>query len=404
MLLFYNIGVRLYYLGVFVASFFNAKAKRWIDGRKNLLEKIGHGVEEFNGETIWVHCASLGEFEMARPVIEGLKKSKPDVRIVLTFFSPSGYEIRKNYQLADYVFYLPLDTPPNADRFVEVVRPTMVIFVRYDLWYNHLKAAKDFGANLMLISAQFRPSQPYFKFFGGVGRKAIRLFDQIFLVDVDSDKLLKGIGVENTTVCGDTRYDRVMEIAKTSEPIPEVESFKSKGKLVVCGSTWPEDEKVLNECFGKFTDTKFVIAPHEVGEENLQRIERLLPNTIRLSKYEVSAAEVLIVDSIGKLSSVYQYADVAYVGGGFGLGLHNILGATAYGIPTLFGPNHNRFPDAKNLAEKSLAVCISDSVSAVSKMEDFLQNDHSQMRTDLIAFMKSRTGATNAILEYTNKC
>ena len=235
MMLLYNIGIRLYGLGVRVASFFNPKAKKWIEGRKGLLRRVEKEAGAYSGETLWVHCASLGEFEMARPIMEQLKKADANLRIVLTFFSPSGYEVRKNYEVADHVFYLPLDTPSNAKRFVNAIKPTKVIFVKYDLWLHHLSAAKDFGANLMLISAMFRASQPYFKFYGSVGRKALKLFERIFLVDAESEKLIHGIGIKNTTVCGDTRYDRVMEVAANAEGNEIIDSFKGNSKLIICG-------------------------------------------------------------------------------------------------------------------------------------------------------------------------
>jgi 3-deoxy-D-manno-octulosonic-acid transferase len=399
-LTFYNIGIRLYHFGILVGSLFNPKAKKWREGRKDLLEKIEQETSGFYGETLWVHCASLGEFEMARPIMEQLRKTDSKLRIILTFFSPSGYEIRQNYKGADHVFYLPLDTPQNAKRFIQAIKPTKVIFVKYDLWFHHLKEAKAFGAKLMLISAQFRPNQQYFKFYGSTGRTALNLFDRIFLVDENSKKLLAGIGMENTTVCGDTRYDRVMEIAKSAEAIPTIEAFKGNSKFVVCGSTWAEDEKLLSTCINQFSDTKWVIAPHEIGEANIQRLQKLFPNSVRLSKFEKREANVLIVDSIGLLNKLYRYADVAYVGGGFRTGLHNILESTAFGTPTVFGPDYSRFPDAGEMAKKGLAFSIQNEDELKTKLNELLNQDSSELKASILTFMESRTEATKAILKY----
>lgn len=404
MLRFYNIGIRAYHFAILGASLFNPKAKKWLAGRKDLLREAEHKLKGFAGETLWVHCASLGEFEMARPVMEKLRTMQPELRIVLTFFSPSGYEIRKEYKTADFVFYLPLDTSANAKRMVRAIRPSKVIFVKYDLWFHHLNEAKSFGAKLMLISAQFRPEQQYFKFYGSVGRQALKLFDRIFLVDADSEKLLHGIGVEKTLVCGDTRYDRVMEIAATDHSNKTVETFKADSKLIVCGSTWPEDEKLFVNGVNLLPNTKWLIAPHEVGEENIQRLEKLFPNSIRYSEFSDIDAKVLIIDSIGLLNNLYRYADVAYVGGGFKTGLHNILEATAYGVPTLFGPDHSRFPDAGEMTAKQLAFSIADEMQLLAWLEDFLTNDHTQLRNAILTFMQSRKGATEAILKYTVAC
>lgn len=387
-----------------VASLFHPKAKQWIDGRRGLMERIEQQVGPHSGETLWVHCASLGEFEMARPVMEQLKRKDPSLRIILTFFSPSGYEVRKNYEVADHVFYLPLDTTSNAKRFVRAIKPNTVLFVKYDLWFHHLYEAEQSGAKLLLISAQFRPDQQYFKFYGSIGRKALRLFNRIFLVDENSAKLLREIDVTDTVVCGDTRYDRVMETAKTTDSIAEIESFKGDSKLVICGSTWPEDEKLLAQCASAFPNIKWVIAPHEVGPENVARSGALFPDSQKLSSFSKPRGNVLIVDSIGMLNRLYRYADVAYVGGAFRTGLHNILEATAFGVPTVFGPDHSRFPDAGEMVQKELAFSIRNEKELLSCFRQLLHQDQTELRTRLLAFMESRTGATRTIVEYTNDC
>lgn len=404
MLFLYNIGIRLYGLGVRVAALFNSKAEKWVCGRQGLLEKTERETASFAGETLWVHCASLGEFEMVRPIMEQLKKADSNLRIVLTFFSPSGYEVRKYYEVADHVFYLPLDTPSNAKRFVEAIKPNKVIFVKYDLWFHHLKEAKEFGAKLMLISATFRPNQVYFKSYGNIGRKALQLFDRIFLVDTDSEKLVHGIGIKNTTVCGDTRYDRVMEIAATAESNEVIKAFKANSKLIICGSTWKEDEKVLHHSVGKIPNVKWIIAPHEVGEENIQRVQRLFPDSVLYSEYQKSDARILIIDSIGLLNKIYRYADVAYIGGGFRTGLHNVFEATVFGVPTVFGPDASRFPDAGEMAQKGLAFRIQNEAELKSKFTELLSQDQTQLRNEIKKFMEARTGATKTILEYTKNC
>lgn len=404
MLMFYNIAIRLYGLGIRVAALFNPKAKKWLDGRKGLLENIESEVGVFSGETLWVHCASLGEFEMARPIMEQLKAHDSKLRVVLSFFSPSGYEIRKNYILADHVFYLPLDTPSNAKRIVQAIKPNKVIFVKYDFWFHHLKAAKDFGAKLMLISATFRPDQQYFKFYGSTGREALKLFDRIFLVEEESEKLLHEIGVKNTTVCGDTRYDRVMENAQSAERNELIESFKGDSKLIICGSTWKEDEVVLLDSIKNLKDVKWVIAPHEVGEENIRRVQKLFPDSVRYSNHLESSSRVLIIDSIGLLSQLYQYADIAYIGGGFRSGLHNVFEATAFGVPAVFGPDTSRFPDAEEMAQKGLAFRIQNGSELNSKLNDLLESDQDEVSGNIKKFMGSRMGATEAILEYTKNC
>lgn len=400
----YTFGIWMYYAAIRVASLFHPKAEKWVQGRKNILPKIETATASFEGQTLWVHCASLGEFEMARPIIKHIKYKKATVRVVLTFFSPSGYEVIKHYTGADHVFYLPLDTPSNAQRFVTAIKPSTVIFVKYDLWYHHLYQAHKHGAELLLISAQFRPSQQYFKFYGLVARRALRLFHQIFLVDSASRQLLHQIGVENTMVCGDTRYDRVMQVAQNSEEIQAINRFKNNAQLIVCGSTWPADEKILAACVQAFPAARWVIAPHEVNETTIARLQKLLPQAERLSTLENENGNVLIVDAIGLLSKIYRYADVAYVGGAFSDGLHNILEATAFGTPTIFGPDFSRFPDAGEMVQKGLAFSIKNQEELTLKLGQLLMEEQTPLRSRITAFMRSRTGATKAILEYTRVC
>lgn len=402
MLLLYNIGIQLYDLSVNIAAFFNPKAMKWVSGRIGLLDRIENKLSDFQGETVWVHCASLGEFEMARPIMEGIRDAQPATRIVLTFFSPSGYEIRKEYEVADHVFYLPVDTRSNALKFIGILRPDIVIFVKYDLWFHYLEEAKNAGAELLLISAQFRREQQYFKFYGGIGRRALKLFDRIFLVDGNSKELLHSIGIRTGIVCGDTRYDRAMQVAGSVEQNTKIERLKGSSKLIVCGSTRKEDELLLAEAVKKLPDVKWAIAPHEVDEENIERLENLFKDTVRYSQVEnPTKPQIMVIDGVGLLNKLYRYADVAYVGGGFKKGgLHNILEATAFGVPTVFGPDKTRFPDAKDMVKGKLAFSIGDQQELNDRFTELLYNDQSDLKEQILSFMKRRIGATSAILSY----
>ncbi len=394
----YDCIIAIYHFGMRIASNFSPKAALWIQGRIGVLERIEHEVKLTDAKTVWIHCASLGEFEMARPIIDGLNTSNRPPQIVLTFFSPSGYEIRKTYAGVAHVFYLPQEGKANAIRFIEAIRPDVAIFVKYDLWWHYLNAAMNFGSNLILISAQFSSNHYFFKWFGGHGRKCLAAFNHIFVVDDNSKTLLQKIGITTVEVCGDTRYDRVMEIASNWKPIPEIAQFKANVKLIVCGSTWPDDEAVLAQCIAHIPNAKWVIAPHDVHKTNIQRLERLFPNAIRFSNYSNQKTNVLLVDSIGILAQLYGHADAAYVGGGFGSGLHNILEAAAYGIPVIFGPDHGRFADAEIMVYERMAISISNTYDLHSAVLDVLRSDLPDQ--DILAFMTKRTGAKKSILAY----
>ncbi len=300
-----------------------------------------------------MHCASLGEFEQGRPVIEAIKKEMPDFKIILTFFSPSGYEIRKNYQNADIVCYLPADTPGNAEKFVNSIKPELVIFVKYEFWYNYISVLSRKAIPLFLISAIFRKEQHFFKWYGSFFRDMLKKFRMIYVQDQNSLDLLRGIGLKNVVQAGDTRFDRVMEIAGTAEIIPQLESFRGNERLFLAGSSWKKDEEIIAEYINKYPDRmKWVFAPHEIGSENIERLEKLFRvKCIRFSEFtdESRDARVLIIDNIGMLSSAYRYAYIAAVGGGFGKGIHNILEPACWGIPVLFGPNHQKFREALEL-------------------------------------------------------
>ncbi|MBL7112759.1 MAG: 3-deoxy-D-manno-octulosonic acid transferase [Bacteroidales bacterium] len=360
----YNIGIRVYHLGILIASLFDRKARLWIAGRKNLFVQL-HSAIGPSDQIIWFHCSSLGEFEQGRPVIEKIREVAPEKKILLTFYSPSGYEIRKDFQGVDYIFYLPLDTRNNAQRFIRIVKPEMVYFIKYEYWYHFLKELEKNQTHIYLISAIFRKDQIFFKWYGKWFRRMLKSFNHLFVQDDDSKQNLAHIGITNVTVSGDTRFDRVFSIAGKSKQYPGIEAFTSGMKSLIMGSTWPGDEELLIRYINENSlPLKFIIAPHEVHESNIRRIEnRIEKRTIRYSNLENSdpeTADVLVIDTIGILSSVYQYGTVAYIGGGFGKGIHNILEAATFGLPVIFGPHFSRFKEAHDLIHLGAAFSVSN--------------------------------------------
>jgi len=353
MILFYNLSIFLYSLLVRIASLFNPKARQWVKGRKDILKKIEDVVK---GETnlVWFHSASLGEFEQGRPVIEAFKAKHPDYKIVLTFFSPSGYEIRKNYEGVDYVFYLPADTKRNAKEFIRLVDPKMVFFIKYEFWYHYLTQIRKKDVPTYIFSTIFRSNQMFFKPWGGLYRRILKAFTHFFVQNEESIELLKGIGFENVSLAGDTRFDRVYSIAKQAKVLPQLEDFAQNRPVMIAGSTWPKDEdhiiKYINTSDNNY---KYIIAAHEVDENHIKNIvsgiEKPYVRFTTATKAEIDAAEVLVVDCIGVLSSMYRYGDISYIGGGFGRGIHNTLEAACYGMPVIFGPNYHKFKEAKDL-------------------------------------------------------
>lgn len=364
MLLFYRLLTQLYFFSIRIAAIFNEKASKMIRGRKgwqrNLKEKIIEGKKY-----IWFHCASLGEFEQGRPLIEKFKTENPEYGVVLSFFSPSGYEIRKNYEFADVVCYLPFDSKHNAEKFIEIINPEFVIFVKYEFWYFMINRLVRLKIPVFLISGIFRKNQIFFKPYGRFYLKLLKRFSYLFLQDEDSEILLKNFGVKNTLVCGDTRIDRVIQIADQEWINPLLDEFSKGYNIIVCGSSWPEDEKIITEFINSCDSSyKFIIAPHEITEKHLSNLENeIKKNKIRysdLSAENNDCCNVLIVDSIGLLSKLYRYGRIAYIGGGFGKGIHNILEASVYNIPVVFGPNYKKFKEAIDLIEIKAGFSISD--------------------------------------------
>ncbi len=362
----YRIAINLYVFAIRIAALFNTKAKLWIEGRKGFFKETKSIAEKFQHSTnIWFHCASLGEFEMVRPLIEKLKHKKPDIKIILSFFSPSGYEVRKNYAQADLVCYLPKDSPTNAKKFIAVTQPQTVIFAKYEYWYFYLNELKKNNIPVYLVSAVFTPKQIFFKWYGGFFRNILKLFSGIYVINNSSQKQLQQIGI-NSIVAGDTRFDRAIENAANRKDIPHIESFKKNHRIIVVGSSWQKEEELLASYLIHSSDKKIIFAPHDISEKHIQSIEKLFSFTqairySRANENNISKASVLIIDNIGLLSSLYYYADVVIVGGGFKGNLHNILEALVYHKPVLFGNKFKpKFSEAYAAIDKKCAFVISD--------------------------------------------
>ena len=350
---FYDFAIHLYSLGVKIASLRHEKARKIIDGQAVTMQRLKKELSP-EGGYIWIHAASLGEFEQGRPLIEMIRRNHPDAKILLTFFSPSGYEVRHNFPLVDAVVYLPFDTKKNVRQFLDTVKPRMAIFVKYEFWGNYLNELKLRGIPTYIISAIFRKSQPFFKPWGGEFRKMLTYFTHIYVQDEGSRELLAGIGIKNVTVAGDTRFDRVTDIMESCVEIPQAAALTRDASLtIVAGSTWPPDESYLLPCFNAHLGMKLIIAPHEVNEERIAAIESQLNRpSCRLSTAtpeEAAKCDCIIVDCYGKLSSAYRYGNIAYIGGGFGVGIHNLNEAAVYDIPVIFGPHYHKFKEARDL-------------------------------------------------------
>lgn len=350
---FYDFAIHLYSLGVKIASLRHEKARKIIDGQAVTMQRLKKELSP-EGGYIWIHAASLGEFEQGRPLIEMIRRNHPDAKILLTFFSPSGYEVRHNFPLVDAVVYLPFDTKKNVRQFLDTVKPRMAIFVKYEFWGNYLNELKLRGIPTYIISAIFRKSQPFFKPWGGEFRKMLTYFTHIYVQDEGSRELLARIGIKNVTVAGDTRFDRVTDIMESCVEIPQAAALTRDASLtIVAGSTWPPDESYLLPCFNAHPGMKLIIAPHEVNEERIAAIESQLNRpSCRLSTAtpeEAAKCDCIIVDCYGKLSSAYRYGNIAYIGGGFGVGIHNLNEAAVYDIPVIFGPHYHKFKEARDL-------------------------------------------------------
>jgi 3-deoxy-D-manno-octulosonic-acid transferase len=402
--LIYDIGVYCYAMAIYLSSLLNNKAKKWIAGRKNIFAFIEKQLK--NDETrMWVHCASLGEFEQGRPVIEQLKRDYPQVKIILTFFSPSGYEVRKNYAGADYIFYLPLDTKQNAYRFLQLIQPWLVIFVKYEFWYHYLDELHQRKIPSILISASFREKQSFFRWYGKFFQ-LLNYYDHLFVQNNHSRELINKAGIFNVTVSGDTRFDRVVFAATNAPHFPLIENFLYGKKALIAGSTWPEDEKIIAAYYHQSQPPfPLIIAPHEIDDKHIEDIEQLFErNTIRYSQLmpaQVISKRVLIIDNIGMLASLYQYGVVAWIGGGFNTGIHNILEAAVFGLPVAFGPKYHKFYEALTLMKLGGAFCINNLKGFSLLMEKIADENYRLTVSKIVKdFVYQNVGATDVIMQY----
>ena len=402
MLFLYDLGIQLYRFLILLASLKNKKAAAWIEGRKDLLTSIASQIDTKQNHA-WFHFASLGEFEQGRPVLEELKSKYSDISIVITFFSPSGYEIRKDYQLADHVFYLPLDTRKNAEEFIRIVQPKIAVFTKYEYWYHYFDVLHRQNIPLFIVSGIFRKDQAFFRWFGGLHRKMLRMVSHFFVQNEISKTLLKGLGITNVSVTGDTRFDRVIKNISQVPRIASVEGFCAGSYVFIAGSTWPEDEILIASLTKTYPLWKFIIAPHEVDPQHIREIEKLFPDSAKFSEIQKDKGDtqVLIIDNIGTLSSLYQYGDVAYIGGGFGVGIHNTQEASAFSLPVIFGPNYQKFQEAADLIEKGASFSINNAQELEQRMS-ILQNQETRETLGRIAkeYITTMAGATSIILEY----
>ena len=408
----YNIGTRAYFLGIkLAAAFGHRKAKLMEEGRQDWAQKLQAKVNELKAQDpsrpyIWFHAASLGEFEQGRPLIEALREKYPQYRILQTFFSPSGYEVRKNYKGADIVCYLPYDKPSECRRFLDITQPSIAFFVKYEFWGNILEELDRRKVPTYLISGIFREHQAFFKSYGGVLRPVLSHFRHIFVQDEESKRLLATIGYDmNVTICGDTRFDRVIAIQQQAKQYAWAEEF-SKGQFtLVAGSSWPKDEDILLEHFNQHPEMKLIIAPHEIHEEHIQsiigKLKRPYMRYSQLDASKVTSVDCLIIDAIGFLSSIYRYGQVAYIGGGFGVGIHNTLEAAVYGMPVIFGPNHTAFREALGLLDAKGGFTISNAEQYASLMQTFMTDPQALREAGQRAgqYVQAESGATETIFK-----
>ena len=411
----YNFAIYFYLLGVAIASLFNEKVRKMWRGERAAFDILKQKVDP-EAKYVWFHAASLGEFEQGRPIMERLRSEHPEYKILLTFFSPSGYEVRKNYEGADIICYLPLDTPINAIRFLRLVRPVMAFFIKYEFWYNYLHILKYRKVPTYSVSSIFRPEQVFFKWYAKKYAGVLRCITHFFVQNEQSRELLEKIGITEVTISGDTRFDRVLQIKEQSKRLPLVEAFKNKKqtveeaykqeyKVFVAGSSWPPDEDIFIRFFNEHPEWKLIIAPHVIGDDHLQQImSKLNRKTVRYTEAtpETAAeAQCMIIDCFGLLSSIYHYGEVAYVGGGFGVGIHNVLEAAVWNVPVFFGPNNKRFQEAQQLLASGGAVEITDYNSFDSAMTRFM-NDEKWLKecgSKAGEYVKSKAGATDIVLK-----
>lgn len=402
----YNAGLQLYKAGVHLAAMAGkTKAQRWLNGRRHWqsrMRQAGIGSQP----VVWIHAASLGEFEQGRPVLEAIRAAWPSYKILLTFFSPSGYEVRKDYKGADFVYYLPLDTQRNAREFLDIVQPALAIFIKYEFWYHYLTALHTRNIPTLLVSGIFRKDQVFFKGHGGMFRRLLQQLTHIFVQNDISLQLLQSIGLKNSSISGDTRFDRVFALLSEHTSLPVIESFAAGSRLVVAGSTWPEDEKVLSGWWKEkaASNVKLIIAPHEIHDSHIQAIISLFPEAVKYSAWQAgTTANVLIIDNIGMLTALYRYATIAYVGGGLAKGgIHNILEPAVYSKPVIIGPEFRKYFEAVELVAAGGALVVQNDDDLREAMEMLFRDKEAYAKTAAIAgnYVAANTGATQKVLRY----
>ena len=402
---FYNFGLLLYVWAIRLVAPRHRKARLWLEGRKDLFRRMREAIDPA-ARVVWIHVASLGEFEQGRPIIEHLRKTHPEYKILLTFFSPSGYEIRKDYKGADYIFYLPLDTPRNARRFLDAAHPEIAVFVKYEYWLNLLRELRRRKIRTYVVSAIFRRDSIFFRPYGGMWRQALESFDVMFVQNEESKKLLATLGFDNVLVAGDTRFDRVAEIARSAKHVDIVERFKGDARSFVAGSTWGPDEELLIRLINDNPEVKFIIAPHEMDESRIARlIEETKGGALRYTQCTprtgYGSRQVLILDGVGLLAAIYGKATWSNSGGGFGVGFHNTLEAATFGLPVAFGPNYHKFKEARDLVTLGAARSISNYEELQHWFIPLRDNEEFLQKTSRIAkdYTTRHQGATNIIVK-----
>lgn len=407
-MLFYNLGIYLYTFSIFLASVFKPKAKLWVNGRKNWKQNYAEQLKKIAGQKkIWVHCASLGEFEQGRPLIETITKQHPEYKIVLTFFSPSGYEVSKNYSGADCIFYLPYDSKSNAKIFLDLVKPDKIIFIKYEFWVNYLNEIQKRNIECYLVSAVFKNHHPFFKWYGSVFINSLAAFKILFVQDKNSLQLLKSIKIDNAEICGDTRFDRVLEIKNKFSPITEIETFKGNNKLIIAGSTWPSDEDLVIETYKKLnsTSTKLILVPHDIETDLLKdTVNKLNKHQLNYSLFTEGVdpkSDVLILNTMGLLSRSYHYANQAYIGGGFNGGIHNCLEPAVYGVPvTFYGNDFQKYNEAVDLVNLKVAVNVNSVEELKAAWVNFFasQESSNEISKKLDLYFEANSKSTERIL------
>lgn len=408
----YILFIKLYPFIAKVISPFNSKAALWVKGRKNIIDKLNSVLEKDKSKRIWMHCASLGEYEQGRPLLEQLKNHYAGYKFVLTFFSPSGYEVKKNSKEADYIFYLPIDSKKNAADFIDAVNPALIIFIKYDYWYYYLKEAHQRKIPLLLASGIFLPGFSFFQWYGKIRREMLTFFTHLFVQNENSKKLLQTINITNVSVAGDTRFDRVLQVAAEQKDFPEIIHFINNKKTIVAGSTWIDDDEALDHFANTHPELRFIIAPHDIGNARIEECRSLYHFSISYSEYKnaldynkpiAENINTLIVDNIGMLKFLYRYAAICYIGGGFGNdGIHNILEAAVYHKPVLFGPEFDNFSEAVQLVEKGGAFDVEDALELEKQLEDLLADEKFYAEACNISgeYVKNNIGATAVIIQY----